>query len=402
MSVGYVVTWLPPIPDGSFVNVCNDRGDMAGSRDDRGELWYVNGSTLVSNIPGPSVLTGLNNHGTALGRVIPADATPVMLFTLDLSGTREVLLSGSQEQGIGQSGGINDPAQICGIFTSGTGFLYDLKSDTFLAAITAPQPGMANMCLNGSGETAGLLTGESRPIVGFLFKDGSLTEFGEAARIRQIGEAGQIVGDALMFAKQSSPASPVMWDTRAASILRTDIPGIVLGFDAGIACGVNREGVVVGGFDGPVRQRAFIYDGVTQDLNDLIDDRQWSLEVAWRITDRGVIFGLGKYRGEPCRFKLVPRNSLSGIDQAIVGILLGFSSQDGSGSIIVNGSRLPVPPMQGWSGLSQAQRDSLTALAIDQLAKSIGDRSARAHVRGAALESAAKLIEQMAREAREA
>jgi probable HAF family extracellular repeat protein len=58
----------------------------------------------------------------------------------------------------------------------------------------------------------------------------------------------------------------------------------------------------------PVESHAFLYrDGVMLDLNYVIDSAQdWTLRIAWDISDNGLIVGWGTHNGEARSFLLTP------------------------------------------------------------------------------------------------
>jgi probable HAF family extracellular repeat protein len=75
------------------------------------------------------------------------------------------------------------------------------------------------------------------------------------------------------------------------------------------ALSINSRGDIVGESEvTPVESHAFLYrDGAMLDLNNVIDSTQdWTLQIAWDISDNGLIVGWGTHNGDARSFLLTP------------------------------------------------------------------------------------------------
>lgn len=136
---------------------------------------------------------------------------------------------------------------------------------------------------------------------------------------------------------------------------------------------------------------------MSTDLNTLINTPGWHLTFAERINNNGLIVGTGTMNGQQTGFLLVPwayappprRHWVLPVPGLILTILFGII-QDGGGWAIPVGPVPPWGPIEGtdtataweaWLQISEAKRDALIALALDEVAMYITERAAREKVR---------------------
>jgi len=159
-------------------------------------------------------------------------------------------------------------------------------------------------------------------------------------------------------------------------------------FEASYACRINNQNQVVGWATNDYGLCATLWtleDG-TQRLNDLLTDpiTEWDLLEAYDINDKGQIVGYGTYSGQPRGFLLTPvETPATSIDLSlgelkmeakIIWLPGGIGVRVGGGFIYPKGP--PVDP-DGRRELEPFQRDALTGLAIQALARNISDPEAR-------------------------
>lgn len=88
--------------------------------------------------------------------------------------------------------------------------------------------------------------------------------------------------------------------------------GVLPGYDASAALGINQAGHVVGVCATGGEQHAFLYDTEMRDLNDLIEPGSgWILTEAHDVNDGGAIVGKGIYNGVESGFILTPTPQLT-------------------------------------------------------------------------------------------
>ena len=160
------------------------------------------------------------------------------------------------------------------------------------------------------------------------------------------------------------------------------------GFELSYAYGINNQNQVVGSvFDGQWKWATiWTPDNGTRKLNKLLTDQLsgWDLLEASDINDKGQIVGFGTYDGQPRAFLLTPvETPASSIDLSLTELNMeakiiwlpgGIGVRVGGGFIYPKGP--PVDP-DGRRELEPFQRDVLTGLAIQALARNISDPEAR-------------------------
>ena len=160
------------------------------------------------------------------------------------------------------------------------------------------------------------------------------------------------------------------------------------GFQLSYASGINNQNQVVGwAFDGEWQSATISTpDDGTRKLNKLLTDplSGWDLLDAYDINDKGQIVGFGTYDGQTRAFLLTPvETPASSIDLSlgelnmevkIIWLPGGIGVRVGGGFIYPKGP--PVDP-DGRRELEPFQRDALTGLAIQALARNISDPEAR-------------------------
>lgn len=168
----------------------------------------------------------------------------------------------------------------------------------------------AGYAINGPGQvvvTAVDSFGEAR---GYLYTDGAgYRDLGSLGGPRVeawgINDAGQVVGSARLPGGPPNVTHAFVWS--AASGM-TDL-GALPGGSFAQAYAINALGVLVGESETASAPRhAFVYrDGAMRDLNDLIVPATgWTLEIAWDVSDSGLIVGTGRLNGLERSFLLTP------------------------------------------------------------------------------------------------
>jgi probable HAF family extracellular repeat protein len=196
---------------------------------------------------------------------------------------------------------INDDGLICGWSggtTSTRAFIYDPAN---LPPRHVGLPGATRsraMAINNLGEVAGDSDGQA-----FLYSGGKAKPLGLATSAVGMNDTGIVVGT------HAGPLGdvPALCDARRPIPAWTAIP-LPARFAGGRAEAVNRFGHVVGECrDKSGLRCAFIYkDGLAYDLNLLIDEPGWQLEIATDINDRGQICGNGTFMGQAAAWLLTP------------------------------------------------------------------------------------------------
>jgi hypothetical protein len=389
-----------------YVEGLNDSGDVIGRLfgDGAGSgamLWIANAlggheAFLIES----AYLHAINNSGYAVGTM----SGPLLLKTA----TREVVPLPKLQALVGQGcslQGINDSNVVCGTTANYAtpSFTFDLSSDQIyrFGSANSQKIGLYPTAINARGDVAGFYSPQSGIFFNaFLFRDGSVVELGgvfdqvsgmnNSGQIAAAGWVGPSTNDDLAIVCDTAPTPPVR---------RVLSPG-------SRAHGINNSGVVVGvriGVDSN-SNAAWIWDGSIPggaDLNSLINDPNWDLEVANAINDRGQIVGHGRLNGGQASFFLTPRIDYQTVDTSrIVAHLLRLGPEiewgglaDGPRFRLVRGKRVPIP--NPWFLLSQTKRDLLTGLAIDEFAMRIGDAQGRTSIRRAALEQVRLAAEQL-------
>ena len=195
---------------------------------------------------------------------------------------------------------------------------------------------------------------------------------------------------------------PAIWDI-TTSVLLQNSNSCYKG-DGGTVYGLNDAGWAVGYCSDsakPNSSYAFVYDGSkTTDLNTLISASGWTLDVANAINTSGQIVGTGTLNGTPTSFLLTPTQPRSpgqgvNVNALLWAMLFGGVANDGGGPVLVGG-RIPdwVGPL-GPSILLPAAQDAVIGLAVDAVARQLGDQVGSAAIRSAALEMTARAVNRL-------
>jgi hypothetical protein len=144
---------------------------------------------------------------------------------------------------------------------------------------------------------------------------------------------------------------------------------------------------VLGSLDSWSKQR-LVYNGtISADLNFLIDDPDWigNLDEAVAINNSGQIVAHGSVNSAYAAFLLTPNiRHRRAINALLWEMLLGWVSVDGNGPIFI-GSHIPGRVGPGDpSSLSPAARDAVISLAVDAVARELGDHVPRRDPQGRA------------------
>jgi probable HAF family extracellular repeat protein len=232
---------------------------------------------------------------------------------------------GSQSGVVSGAYGINDAGQVVGFGTLGTRHAFRTTATSTLsdpgADLGTFSGGISSSAtaINASGQVTGRSTIDSVPSHEHAFRttatgliSDSGTDLGTLGGTSSSGfainNAGQVVGESdisgnvFIHAFRTTP-------TGLVSDPGTDL-GVLAPGHASYANGINNFGVVVGGDEdasGSSSSRAFIYDTMLRDLNDLIPlGSGWILQSGNGINDSGWITGSGLVGGQNHAFLLVP------------------------------------------------------------------------------------------------
>jgi uncharacterized membrane protein len=392
----YAVTALP---SGTQAFGIASTGDVAGSGAGVGLSWRAD-STLDLSLPGgsESELFAVNAGRDRVGmRDMGNPAGPTAILVK--AGVMQDLPVGGDSLAID----INDAGLVCGsslktakpfIYDEATGVVTWLDVDGYASAI------------NAKGEVAGLYAGHH----GYFWSGGASVDLGPAAIVYDVNDAGLVCG---ATAKPDGRWAAAVCDARKPAPAFQAITAIPGALNAA-AYAINNAGVMVGScWAGPPdidpsQSFAFIHDGSQPqgvDLNTLIVDPGWQLQVANGINDAGHIVGAGVYNGAPTAFLLTPPwlsqpPPILSLPE-LVGMLLGGVAVGGGGWIVVGGHPLPVGPWERWLKLPVAKRDAMIALALDEVAAFVEDKRAREQIRRALIAAAERRTKALAKTARQ-
>jgi hypothetical protein len=375
-----------------------DGGLVAATSDQGGAPNYVGtvftGSAFTSNAArdSDSVFLAVNNRGHAVGA---RDTHADVFIAVWSDGTSLVDLPVPSP---GVAIDINDSEEVIGWdATDPRGFLLDRRT----GALTRIPPPPGEMgCQPKAINASGLIVGRS-DLGGFVHGGGSSRSLGaiDALDVNNQGVAcGSISTGPLM-------AAPALCDTTQASPMVAVQP-IPSGFSNAVFAGINDAGVAVGQAWGAnlADSAAFIcVNGISTDLNTLVDTPGWDLIAAHAINGAGQIVGLGWFNSRLLGFVASPvrkRNPFEALASAeLMAILLGGVIVDGGGLAIVGGKPRPVGPWGPLTEADGAKADAILLLALDEAAKRISDTATRASVRKALIrgaESATKALSKAA------
>lgn len=295
-------------PPGScaFPGGINNSGSVAGGihhlpRPDYPAIWVED--VLARTFPDRvnAGLCAINEAGVAVGTsgystVIRLDETGLAALPVATSATAT---------------GINDAGRICGygiIEGAWVGFCCDSAGGTVeLMGLPGFDHSLVG-AINNAGEVAGT-SYHGQDVIGtaFFHSGGAVREIGPALFVSGMNDAGLVIGEQVMGIYDFVP---VMCDARNPEATWSSIPTPV-GYAFARPYAVNNLGHIIGGsyyWIGDYKyEHAFLYrDGVSIDLNHVIDGSGWELHYATDINDVGQICGMGYHHGVQTGFLLTP------------------------------------------------------------------------------------------------
>ncbi len=389
----------------------NDNGDAAGyvfssnPAQNLGAIWYANGATLILPAPGdesftqPSVLQDINYEGTAAG----SGGQP------GVAGSRAILIRNNTPVDLAQIAApesaawcINSPSSgphlVCLENSGGEVVAVDSQTLSVAFKITVPGYNLRPLTINDNNDVAGW-SFFTAAAVNFLYRGGvvknNTPDNGSILKLNNSGQGGGYVG--------MGPIVPAIWDITHPAPSSEPLP-LLSGCDGGAVYGLNDAGWAVGYCSdsaNPNLSYAFVYDGSkTTDLNTLISAPGWTLDVANAINTSGQIVGTGTLNGTQTSFLLTPTQPRSpgqviNVNALLWAMLFGGVVNDGGGPVLVGG-RVPdwVGPW-GPSILLPAAQDAVIGIAVDAVARQLGDRVGSAAIRRAALEMTARAVNRL-------
>ncbi|HWY81019.1 MAG TPA: hypothetical protein VNY10_03600 [Roseiarcus sp.] len=399
----YNIVELPGLDDATPAAL-NDNGDVAGyaygAIQIQGIIWYGDGSTLVLPSNEFSVLTDIDQDGTAVGWTAQSVAGPVHAImvqnkiTVDLGAFREATCINSPDFG--------ESHLLC--LTDGAGVLaVDPATQSTVFTVSLAGYELDPAAVNNNGDIAGRSLSASNPPVSFLYRNGAVANDtpanGGILKLNNFGQGGGYTGNPSVGPQPV--CTPTIWDITGQTPTPTPVQ-LLPGLNCGYVFGINDKGVAVGSCSENnfvETERAFLYDGnKTTDLNTLIDAPGWLLREANAINNFGQIAGFGIFNGAGAAFLLTPISysiNPNNINALLWAMLFGGIKNDGGGPELVAG-HIPdwVGPL-GPSILSPAAQDVVVGLAVDAVARRLGDQVGKDAIRTAALEMAARAIERL-------
>jgi probable HAF family extracellular repeat protein len=360
-----------------------------------GATWLHGNPDYSLPISSESVFYDINDLGEAVG-LQGFDNSPTEVAIVRRQGA---VLDLSPKVGQGSLAlGINNAELVCGwVWNNPKSFIYDLKTSSvsWISPVAGAQS-VGAQSINASGDVAG----STDTYHAFVFSGGAVKVLGPMAFVTKINDVGVICGSVGKAAPQNFVAA--VCDTKSANSKIIELP-LPAGATGSHGEDINNKGDVVGTFwnantyDGT--QSAYIYsNGVSVDLNTLINEPGWHLTFANGINDLGEICGTGTLYGRQLGFLLTPKDIFHGAVTLpeLVGRILGGVAQDGGGWIVIGGIRIPIGPwgpvMEERPGL---KRDALIALAMESLASSMSVSATRETLRTSLLEVAHRSLEKL-------
>ena len=385
-------------------------------------IWTKSGAIAVSvPVPSPGV-SGLAAVNDNYVNGFP-DAVGAMGPSIDEGEQSAILLRGGNVHVLNgallgpgsQAVDINNAGMICANSGQypGAAVLYDSNADQ-VATVIPPLPGdlaSAVWAINNAAPfTAACGSYSSQGVrTGFIFSNGTSTPLGQIWRVTDVNDSGLVVGSVV----DGQSLFPAAWDTTQTPPAMLPVP-LPSNFSQGEALAVNNQGLIVGYGYTASGLSAFVYDGNSAtDLNSiLISIPGWFLQEATDINDNGEIAGYGTFNGQETAFLLTPKHVLTrppgpgrpinlprGVLGLVATILLGGAPEGGSGTAVVGGIPMPVPPSgPAFQALDSATADVLIGLTMNEMAKSISDPSVRASLQNAILAGVGASVEQLSRE----
>lgn len=293
----------------SYAASVNSAGQVTGSAatvDDAWNMPFSNNGTMSNlgslrsmGLPGDGAGYGINSQGNIVG-VSHVNNGDAHAFFYD--GAMHDI--GTSLGSLSVATGLNDHNVIVGSYFNGAGqrgFVYNgTIHDIGGLGGTMTIP----MAINNNNIVVGWGSNSSNQDRAFIY-DGSLYDIGSAISSSfsyavDINDTGQIVGH--YYAGDMKEVA-FLYHNGAVTDLGT------LGGIWSRAQSINATGQVVGysTTSGMSGQSAFLYDGLMQNLNSLIDpDAGWNLQYAASISDTGYIVGNGMFQGSNRAFLLKP------------------------------------------------------------------------------------------------
>ena len=294
---------------------------------------------------------------------------------------------------------VGKPHLIC--FTNGQGEVAAVDSATLSVAftITIPNVELQVVTINDNSDAAGWRFDNANPASpsSFFYRGGVVTKFPDFSVISKLNNSGQGCGAV-------GPGSlPAIFDTTGPIPVVSKLLPLLPGCDTGFALGLNDAGWVVGNCYGSDNiERPFVYNGAeTIDLNTVISPPSWTVIDVRAINNSGQIVGVGwrlDGNGNEVESALIltpgapaPLN-VPNINALLWAMLFGGVANDEGGPILVGG-RIPdwVGPL-GPSILSPAAQDAVVGLAVDAVARRLGDQVGAEAIRSAALQMTARAV----------
>jgi probable HAF family extracellular repeat protein len=333
----------------SQANGINNGGQVVGeggtSGGDNHAFLYSAGcmqdlGALDLGLPGGahSVASGINDNGQIVGTTgIGGSVSHAFLC----SGSGPMQDLGSLYGPYSYASGINNDGQIVGR-SHGP----DSPTRAFLYSGSGPMQDLGTLggsfssarAINNLGQVAGEATISDGTHHAFRYSDGVMQDLNgflqnlnplvEASWAYAINDGGQVVGEAYISGGTSSGSTFAFLYSGSGLVQNLD----TFGWYHSSALAINNNGQVVGKANNSsiYYDHAFLYsDGVTQDLNNLIDSASgWTLASATGINDNGWICGTGRNpSGETHAFLLTPVPEPSSlVIFATGGILFGGSA----------------------------------------------------------------------------
>lgn len=384
----------------------NDNGDVAGygyavTGRHQGIIWYGDGSTLVLPSNEISVLTDIDQDGTAVGWMAPNDdAGPVHAImvqnkiAVDLGEFGEAVCINSPNSG--------EPHLVC--LSDGEGAVaMDPATQSTVFTLSLAGYYLIPHTINNNGDIAGGSFSAGDP-ASFLYRNGGAVANdtpanGGIMKLNNSGLGGGFTGTT--FQGINSIYTPTIWDIAGQTPTPISVP-LLSGLNCGYVSGINDTGLAVGTCSSSSfveTERAFLYDektGKTTDLNTLIGAPGWILREANAINNLGQIVGFGLFNGAGAAFLLTPVSPTKiNVNPLLWAMLFGGVTRDGGGPTLVGGHIPDWVDPWGPPTLSPAAQDAVVGLAVDMVARRLGDRVGRDAIRKAALDMSARAIERL-------
>ncbi|BDI30872.1 hypothetical protein CCAX7_29230 [Capsulimonas corticalis] len=332
LPLRYVLQDLGPVGTSAAIRFAiNDKGQVAGARDERALLWDNGHETPIGAIGRYhyGAALAINNAGAVAATYYNYDNYPHTLLWQD--GEKSPALPARYRYN--EPHGVNDLGWVVGsIRAGGHDAQGGLMTQAFLCAngqtqILGTLGGDHSMAygVNDSGQVVGKADlartylertahGFTRPTHAFLWQNGVMQDLGtlggDNSLACAVNQRGQAVG---YSSTDDGTVHACFWDNGQAIDL-----GTLPGHDNSEARAVNDLGVAVGqsGVNADVTPpRAVLWsDGRVVDLNGAVTNApQWTLQCADGVNNAGQIVGKGLVGGVTHAFVLTPQTAVSPI-----------------------------------------------------------------------------------------